>query len=424
MIIYIIIGIIFIVAMIVIFAYIYNGNGNGKGNKKFTFQYNQNKHYKKLHQNPIKLLPQKIISNEQENQYNHLQYLLNEQENKYNLFQSLLNEQEEQYIKFKTQFNEQEKQYTPPPKVPLAPKPLPSPSPIPPPKVPLAPSPSPIPPSEKLVETRVPISEKEQINESEKVKKCPYIAPYFINYYNNTAQYQNPSPYGISCASISQWTEEQQQEYSLNYPVSMRVPYAERDEIAWDPCRKRCTKFVCSAESENKPECPIITSETCNIYGDMPINSSCEQLSFVSVETQETPTFNGMQLTCLGPSGGPIPTVEKGQICWDSCNQKCVSPERPKEQSRLKTNINPLCKPTMDKCDTTRLIGNNWNQAVYEQGLPDGRRTVFYTGLKQETCQEWSQFTNWQEHGLAQNVLPGEICYNPCTGNCTAPRPT
>ncbi len=393
--------------MIAIIAYIYNGKSKGNSNKKFTFQ---NKHYKQLHQNPTKLLSQKIISNEQENKYNQLQYLLNEQENKYNLFQSLLNEQEEQYIKFKTQFNEQEKQYTPlPPKVPLAPPPMPSPTPM------------PIPPSEIHIETRVPISEKEQINESEKVKKCPYIAPYYISPYNNTAMYQNPSPYGISCWALSQWTEKQQQEYSLNYPVSMRIPYAERGEVAWDPCRKRCTKFICRAESENKPECPIITTETCNAYNNNYEGNICSELSNLTAETQETPAFNGMGLTCLGPTGGPIPTVEKGQICWDSCNQKCVSPERPKEQSHLKSSFNPLCKPTMDKCDTTRLIGNNWNQTVYEPQAPGGRRIVFSTGLKQETCQEWSQFTNWQEHGLAQIVLPGEICYNPCTGNCTAP---
>jgi hypothetical protein len=411
--------------MIVIFAYIYND----KGNKKFTFQYNQNKHYKQLHQNPTKLLSQEIISNEQENKYNQLQYLLNEQDNKYNLLQSLLNEQEEQYIKFKTQFNEQEKQYTPsplPPKVPLAPQP-PQPPKVPlapqPPKMPLAPQPPKM-PSEIHIETRVPISEKEQINESEKVKKCPYVTPYWTIFNQPDIHYvdqnYNPTPYGIPCTILSQWTEEQQQEYSLNYPVSMRIPYAERGEEAWDPCRKRCTKFICSAEIENKPECPIITADTCNRYGDYP-GGSCEQLSYASVETQETPVWTGFQM-CLGPSGSAIPTVERGQICWDSCNQKCVKPERPKEQSQLKTNINPLCNPTMDKCNTTQLIGNNWSQYYYVDGV--GNRLWRDLGLKDETCQEWSQFTNWQEHGLAQIVLPGEICYNPCTGSCIAPRPT
>jgi hypothetical protein len=36
-----------------------------------------------------------------------------------------------------------------------------------------------------------------------------------------------------------------------------------------------------------------------------------------------------------------------------------------------------------------------------------------YYGLKQETREEWNQFTKWQEYGVNQIVLPGEICSAP-----------
>ena len=84
----------------------------------------------------------------------------------------------------------------------------------------------------------------------------------------------------------------------------------------------------------------------------------------------------------------------------------------------LKHNQNPTCFPNDRTCIRDAKIGSHWSYSYLSQLGTDMKKKVI---IPDETCEEWSTFTNWNKYGLNPLVLPGEICFNPCTGSCIAP---
>jgi hypothetical protein len=336
---------------------------------------------------------------------------------------------------------EQENQY--PPKVPFAQPPPPQPKvptespPQPQPKVPSESPPQPKVPSE----SPLPISESNQKTESnihncednyiwnkylnkcittecpiETHANCAYkgwiVPDQYLRFYNSGTYIPNGRTLPIvSCPTIiNRWVIDPSVVEELC--ETLRIPVPEEGQTCWSECQNRCVK----------PECTEMTMEECknntvhgnyisnlsNYYGGM----TCEQMSMITTE---------FQLQNI-PGGNEYTPVLQGEICWsDACN-KCVKPYvKPltREQGRIKHNLNPNCFPNNKTCMRDSLIGSQWSYKwASDTGIyvPSDEMNI-----PNETCEEWSTFTDWEKYNLNPVVLPGEVCWNPCTGGCVAP---
>ena len=409
--IFIFVFIIIIALIALVIGYGSSGNGNNKDNKKFTFQYKHNNHnYSSLppytptaHNKQVLYTP--MPSNEQS--YQNTPMPPNEQWNRYTPMPSneqriiynstVLNEQENRYTP--TAPNEQENRYTPP---------------QPPPKVPMEKV-----PMEKIPVEKVPISESNQKTECPIVHSvCPsktWEIPSSLTSYNIDT---------INCSQIINIaaSTEQVSDY-------LNIPIPKKGEICWSECQNKCIK----------PECSEMTMETCKtipyIYSGLPPISTrvypsdpnekgmtCEQLSTL------TPEF---QLQLIESGVGIFnEIVLPGEICWSDVCNKCVKPyvappEAPTKaptQNHLKHNFDPTCFPSKQTCISDNAsIGSSWSYAYYTPGDSIYTYTENNVYVPDESCKAWSTFTNWKDYNLNPLVLPGEICYNPCTKRCIAP---
>ena len=200
---------------------------------------------------------------------------------------------------------------------------------------------------------------------------------------------------------------------------TLNIPIPEEGEVCWSECQNRYVK----------PECPEMTMEECTTrtlgYGwdNSPmaaqgynIGKTCKELSNFSPE---------MQLQTLIPANSGANRNRNvtlpGEDCWSSACQRCVKPYvKPLTpiQSQIKHNQDTTCFPNNRTCIRDTKTGNQWSYSYLSLLGTDIRQTVT---VPTETCEEWSTFTNWNKYGLNPLVLPGEVCYNPCTGGCVAP---
>ena len=193
---------------------------------------------------------------------------------------------------------------------------------------------------------------------------------------------------------------------------TLRIPVPEEGQTCWSECQNRCVK----------PECTEMTMEECknntvrgnyisnlsNYYGGM----TCKQMSMITTEFQLQNTVGGNEYTPVLP----------GEVCWsDACN-KCVKPYvKPltRKQGHLKHNLNPTCFPNNQTCIRNSETGSQWSYKwASDTGLYVPRDEM---NIPNETCEAWSTFTDWGKYNLNPVVLPGEVCWNPCTGGCVAP---
>jgi hypothetical protein len=418
MIIYIIIGIIVIIVMIAIFAYIYNGKG--KGNKKFTFQYKQ--YNKNNHHNPIQ----------------HMFPMLKAINKQYNL---------------------------PPPQVPMKKMPMEK---MPVETVPVEKVSMEKMPMEKVSIEKMPVekvsiekvsietvsmekvpSEKVSISESNQktesnihncednyiwnkyLKKC-ITTECPLESYTNCNNRSWTLPYNIIAPNPNPNVDVPTNVYTAGMGglspslvekicEQLNIPVPEEGEVCWSECQHKYVKL----------ECPKMTMEECTAstpgyrWNDspqatlLPLNPSlftrgetCEEISRFTTEYQETLFWD------TGTKNAVLP----GEICWSAACQKCVKPYvKPltREQGRIKHSFNPACFPNNQTCMRDPQIGANWFNSFYP---PPG--TPFFnpsTKLQNETCEAWSTFTEWNKYNLNPVVLPGEVCWSPCTGKCVAP---
>lgn len=218
----------------------------------------------------------------------------------------------------------------------------------------------------------------------------------------NSLIYNVSKPYGIEAISNA-----------------LKIPIPEKGQICWSECQNRCVK----------PECPEMTMAECTAitpgyrWDDSPMNTpayginlTCKQFSMLSPEKQ-------LQMTYGIGSNNNNNVVLPGEVCWSNACQKCVKPyvkpQPPPEQSDTKQNIYTQCMPNKKSCLYNQETGSQWTYKQYVSG-PGG---AFYPEVvvPNETCEAWSNFNNWNKYGLNKLVLPGEVCYNPCTDGCIAP---
>ena len=437
---------VFIIIIALIVLVISNGKGNSKDNKKFTFQYKHNKHNNHNYSSlfpyapsvPNKQVPYTPSApnkqvpytppapNEQENRYT--PSAPNEQENRYT--PSAPNEQENRYTPSAP--NEQENRYPPS-----------APPPPPPPKVPTEKV-----PTEKVPTEKVPISESNQKTESN-IHNCEdnYIWNKYLNkcittecpietgtncgwkewFIPNSYPYKTwfmsngaipPAPIVIAgCTAllsdgiISPGYREQVCEY-------LNIPVPEEGQTCWSECQYKCVK----------PECIEMTMEECTTrvpgyaWNNSPIGvgawstgKTCQELSTL------TPEFQLKLSTEFGDAA--VEVVLPGEVCWSTACGKCVKPYvKPltREQGRIKHNLNPTCFPNNKTCVRNTETGSQWSYSYLADIVAKGA-VKQQVNVPNETCDAWSTFTNWGKYNLNPIVLPGEVCYNPCTGGCVAP---
>jgi len=412
--------------MIAIFAYIYNGKGKSKSNKKFTFQYNP--YNKNNHPNPIQyMFPMLKTINEH-----------------YNLY-PLSPKTPPPYVELNEQYNpppsvELNEQYNPPPSVELNEQYNPSPPPRMPleqmpleqmlsEKMPLEKMPSEKVSMEKMSSEKVYISESNQKTESnihncednyiwnKYLKKCittecpletdfncdnrSWVLPYQIIAPNPIAPNVPTNVYNAGMGGLSPGLVEKICE-------TLNIPVPEEGETCWSECQHRYTKT----------ECPEMTMEECTAitpgygYNDSPLattiftnQETCEDISKFTAE---------YQLKTLFWDTGEKNAVLPGEICWSAACQKCVKPTPlTRSQGRIKHNQNPSCFPNNQTCQRDVKF-----DAIV---LPPSTGIMPVRQLSSETCQEWSTFTEWGKYELNPAVLPGEVCWSPCTGKCVVP---
>jgi hypothetical protein len=434
---------VFIIIIALIVVVIYIGNGNSKDNKKFTFQYKHNKHNKHNNHNYSILFP--YISN------NHTPVAPNEQQYQYPLIAP--NEQGSRYPPIAP--NEQGSRYPPiapneqgsryPP---IAPNEQGSRYP------PIAPIPQPPKvsneevPMEKVSNEKVPISEEKKTESNihnceanytwnKYLKKC-ITTECPIETYENCKQklwtlpnsmalqlpYFDPRyPTSTSKIYCSQFhvVPPELQEQICEY---LNIPVPEEDQTCWSECQNRCVK----------QECPEMTIEECTSTYDGGFNydnpiylqpygngETCEDLSIL------TPEF---QFAINNPDNANYKVnyenaILPGEICWSKACNKCVKPYvKPltREQAHIKHNFNPKCFPNNQTCERDVKFDALLYSPLFRPGFNlDGAIPIPFRKPSSETCEVWSTFTEWSEYGLNPVVLPGEVCYNQCTGRCVAP---
>jgi hypothetical protein len=418
--IFIFVFIIIIALIVVVIGYGKGNSGYGKGNKKFTFQY---KHKK---QPPPPQVPSVQVPSVQ-------------------VPSVVTYEQENQYPPKVPLVQPQPPSLPPPPKVPSEKVPLaqplqpPSPPP-PPPKVPLEKV-----PTEKVLLEKVPLLESNQKTESN-IHNCEdnYI---WNKYLKRCMTTECPMETYLNCSNKG-WTlsyniipPNPNDEYVPTnvYTANMgglspslvekiceqlNIPVPEEGEVCWSECQHKYVKL----------ECPKMTMEECTAitpgYGWndspqatlLPLNPSlftrgetCGQISTFTPEYQLETLFPAD--TGINPNRN---VVLPGEICWSAACGKCVKPYvKPltREQGLIKHNFNPACFPNNQTCqrDVKRVF--TWLIPNYN---PSSTSVVTMDEYG-KTCEELSTFTEWGKYNLNPLVLPGEVCYNPCTGGCIAP---
>jgi hypothetical protein len=413
---------VFIIIIALIVLVISNGKGNSKDNKKFTFQYKHNNHN---NHNYSSLFPYtRSAPNKQENRYTPL--VPNEQ---VRYTPSVSNEQ----VRYTPLVpNEQENRYTPSvPNEQVRYTPL-------------------VPNEQENRYTRsVPlnelISESNQKTESnihncednyiwnKYLKKCittecpletylncrnkGWVLPYQIIAPNPSAPNVPTDVYTANMGGLSPSLVEKICE-------QLNIPVPEEGEVCWSECQNKYVKM----------ECPEMTMEECTAitpgYGWndspqatlIPLNPGLftrgETCGYISRFTPE------YQLDTLFPADtGMNPNrdvVLPGEICWSAACQKCVKPYvKPltREQHHIKHNQNPLCFPNNQTCQRDVKIQVNWSIPNFNPSTT----SVVTMDEYAKTCEELSTFTEWGKYNLNPAVLPGEVCWSPCTGGCVAP---